>query len=55
MWLSNSKKYATDGFWKSVHEVGSCTKWWGTVGEGAHNVLTYDSTLFLHHHIREFH
>jgi hypothetical protein len=31
MWLSNNKKYATDGFWKSVHEVGSCTKWWGTV------------------------
>jgi hypothetical protein len=23
MWLSNSKKYATDGIWKSVHEVGS--------------------------------
>jgi hypothetical protein len=26
----------------------------GHLGEGAHKVLTYDSTLFLYYHIREF-
>jgi hypothetical protein len=27
MWLSNSKKYAMDRFWKIVHHVGSCIMW----------------------------
>jgi hypothetical protein len=37
MWLSNSKLNARVEFWKSVHQVVACIRWWGTVMESTVN------------------
>jgi hypothetical protein len=42
MWLSNSKKYAMDRFWKIVHYVGSCITCGRTVRRHAKALTRYE-------------
>src|SRR6266498_5529671 len=35
-------------FWTSVHEVGSCTKWWGTVVRIDSSIDSIDILRFWH-------